>query len=192
MKVRLATATVLMGLLAVSTAGAQAATPVLDGKKVKVLTLTASGGTQDHDTDMVTDLAKDPTGPSPDRTQCAAPRCGKLRFTYKPAKGVKGDLMFTLNWTNQASDMDLYVAEVAKDGSLSDIGHCGGVGGTSEKVFLPASSLKSGKSYVLVADFFRSVNDTVTGKVQIGAPSTVKTTVPAQVDGLVYPFNCTQ
>lgn len=186
MKVRLVTAATIAAALALSMSGAQAATPVLDGKKIKVLELTGSGGAQDNDADFATGLVG-----SADKFACQAPRCMKLTFTYKPATGVQGDLMFTATWTSPVSDMDLYVGELAKDGSATDIGHCAGSGSTSEKVFLPAASLKSGKQYVMLVDFFRSVNETVNAKVEIGVPSTVKTTVPAAVDKAFLPVNCT-
>ena len=190
MKVRLLTAAALAGALAVSTAGAQAAPRTLDGRSVKTLTMTASGGLQDNDKDQAQLLS------SPDRADCAPPRCSRLPFLYKPAKGVKGDLMFTVTWTNRASDIDLYVGEVARDGSTTTVDSCGGVGSTTEKVFLPAKALKPGKTYVLVVDWFRSLNETATAKVQIGVPSTIKTTVPAKYDGqlpgTLFKVNCTQ
>ena len=189
MKVRLATAAVLLGVLAAGTPGAQAANPVLDGKKIKVLSLTASGGLQSNDKDQA-------QLKTPDRADCAAPRCARLPFTYKPAKGVNGDLMFTVTWTNPASDIDLYAGEVGKDGSTTTIDSCGGTGTASEKVFVPAASLKSGKTYVLVVDWFRSLNETAKATVQIGVPSSIKATVPPQYDGKVpgtlFKVNCTQ
>jgi hypothetical protein len=161
-------------------------TPVLDGKKVTKLTLAASGGLQDHDDDNTQLLA------SVDRANCAPPRCAVLKFVYKPAKGVQGDTLYTIKWTNPASDMDLYVAAVDKKGEMSEVGatHCGGGAGTSEKVFVPAGTLKSGKTYALVADFFRSVNDNVTGTVEMPASDFARP-VPAQADGALYPINCT-
>ncbi|MDP9183423.1 MAG: hypothetical protein M3P04_11685 [Actinomycetota bacterium] len=186
MRSRLILAPVLVGALALMSSGAGAATKTLDGKKVKKLTITASGGAQANDADLVTGLLD-----APDRTDCAMPRCARLTFKYLPAKGVKGDLMFSVNWANPLSDIDLYVGEIAKDGSSTEIGHCAGFGTTSEKLFIPKSQLKSGKQYVLVVDFFRSLNETATGTVQIGVPNTIKTTVPTSVDGQVQNINCT-
>ncbi len=184
MKIRLITAAVVAAGLAVSVSGAQAATPTLDGKKVKSLSLTASGGAQSNDKDQV-------ALESSDRLACAAPRCAKLTFTYAPAKGLSNaDLMFTATWANPASDIDLYVGELDKRGNATDIGHCGGTGTTSEKVFIPKSALKAGKTYVVVVDFFRSVNETATGKVEIGVPNSIKSTVPAAVDAALFPVNC--
>ena len=186
MKVRLVTAATIAGALALSMSGAQAAPKVLDGKTLKVLEFTGNGGAQDNDKDY----AQAATG-SVDRSNCQAPRCGKLTFVYKPAKGVKGDLMFTLTWANPASDIDLYVAEIGKTGDATTIAQCGGTGTASEKVFLDSSTLKAGKTYALVADYYRSLNETVKGKVEIGVPSTVKATVPAAVDKAFLPVNCT-
>jgi hypothetical protein len=156
--------------------------PVLDGKKVTKVTATLDGGLQDHDQD-----AADISGA--DRADCAPPRCGIITFVYKPAKGVQGDVLANVTWTNPASDIDLYVAEVGKSG-MSDISHCGGIGNTTETVFIPAGTLKPGKTYALVADFFRSVNEKVTGTVSMPA-SNPGGPVPAAADTLVYPVNCT-
>lgn len=194
MKARLVLVPVLAGALAVMTTGAGAATPkTLDGKKVKKLTLVASGGTQDHDETNVTEALD-----APDRADCAPPRCAKLPFVWKPAKGVKGDVMFTITWSNPATDYDLYVAEVARDGSTSTLDgqSCGGTGGTSEKVFVTKDKFKPGKTYAMVVDFYRSVNDTVNGTVEMGVPSTIKHPVPDQYDGqfpgTLFKVNCTQ
>ncbi len=186
MKVRLATAATLVGALALSISGAEAAaTPTLDGKKVKVLTLTATAAVQDHDSDQVTTLVNDS-----DPTQCVAPACSRLTFTYKPAKGVKGDLMLTSTWTNPAADIDLYFAEVLKDGSSAEIANCASAGGPSEKIFVEASALKPGKKYALIAFFFRTANETVNTKVEIAVPNSIKTSVPAAADELAD-ANCT-
>jgi hypothetical protein len=186
MRSRLALVPVLVGALALMSTGADAAAKTLDGKKIKKLTITANGGAQANDADLVTGLVD-----APDRTACAMPRCARLTFKYLPAKGVKGDLMFTVTWTNPLSDVDLYVGEIAKDGSSSEIGHCAGAGTASERLFIPKSQLKSGKYYVLVVDFFRSLNETATGTVEIGVPNSIKATVPAAVDGQVQNINCT-
>ena len=183
MKIRLLTAAALVGTLALSLSGAEAATPVLDGKKVKVLTLTAAGGAQTHDQELA-------SIETVDKTNCAMPRCARIPFTYKPAKGVKGDLMLTVTWTNPASDIDLYFAEVGKGGSSSQISDCASFGGPSEKIFVPAAELKAGKTYVLVADFFRSANETIKAKVEIAVPNAKKTTVPAAADEIAD-LNCT-
>lgn len=186
MRSRLLLAPVLIGALAFMSTGADAAAKTLDGKKVKKLSITASGGAQANDADLVTGLID-----APDRTACKMPRCARLTFKYLPAKGVKGDLMFTVTWANPLSDIDLYVGELAKDGSSSEIGHCAGAGTASEKLFIPKSSLKPGKYYVLVVDFFRSLNETATGTVEIGVPNSIKNTVPSSVDGQVQNMNCT-
>jgi hypothetical protein len=176
MKVRLAVAAGLVAATALSLT-AHAATPTLDGKKVKVISVKATGSGQ-HDSDQVTDLAGDPTGSGPDRTQCAPSRCSRTVFTYSPAKGVKGDLLFTVAWPNTASDLDLFVGMVNKDGSSTTIASCGASAGSTEKVFIPASELKAGKKYVMVIDFYRAASVTATGKIEIGASNTVKSTVP--------------
>ncbi len=185
MRARTVLASVLVGALAVLSSTADAAPKSMDGKKVKKLSITANGGAQDHDQDFA-DLE------SADRTECAMPRCARLPFVYKPVKGVNGDMLFSLKWTNPLSDIDLYVGEVAKDGSTSEVAHCAGFGTATEKVFLPKSELKPGRTYVLVIDFFRSLNETVTGTVEMGAANSIRTTVPAAADGQIQNINCTQ
>jgi hypothetical protein len=180
-KIRLAIAAALAGGLLVSLSGAEAATPVLDGKKVKVLTKTVATGTTQHMADFAgfdPELCDDPT------------HCVSLPFVYFPAKGVKGGLMFTATWTNPLSDFDLYIIQVDKSGNGVDVGHCGGSAFTSEKVYLSPAELKKGSKYILRINQFRSVQDTVTGKVEINVPSTVPTTLPAAVDELAV-VNCT-
>ena len=184
MKTRLVTATVLAGALALSVSGAQAATPVLDGKKVKTLTLKSTPTAQDNDSDLVTGLAG-----GPERVACAAPRCARLPFVFKPAKGVTGNVAFTTSWSVPAEDMDLYVAQVLKDGSASEIAHCGASVGTGEKIVLPASTFKPGKTYALIVDFYRATGQSVTSTVSFPGSAAVSSTVPADVDDL-QPTNC--
>ncbi len=183
MKTRLVTAAVLAGALAASVSGASAATPTLDGTKTKVLEVTGMGGVQDHDENLV---ALD----SPDVVNCTPAECSVITFVYKPGKGVQGDLMMSAAWTNPASDMDLYFAEVNKDGSRTEIGHCASAGGPSEKFFVGAADLKSGKTYAVVTSYFRSLNETVNTKVEIAVPNSTKTTVPAAADEFAA-VNCT-
>jgi hypothetical protein len=156
----------------------------MDGKKVKELVLKTNGGMQTHDEDNA-----DVLGTS-DRVNCEAPRCAILTFVYKPAKGVKDGLMFSATWTNPASDIDLYIGEVGKRGDKTEVAHCGGAATTSERLYVAAADLQPGKTYALVADMYRSVNEDVTAKVAFG-PNSLKQTVPAEADGLVYPVNCT-
>jgi hypothetical protein len=193
MRSRLVLAPLLAAGLVLTMSSADAATKTLDGKKIKTLTLTASGGLQDHDDSLATDLPHVLDDSSPDSADCKAPRCAKLPFVYKPAKGVKGDVMFAITWSNPLSDYDLYVAEVDRDGTTTSVGkfHCGGTGGTSEKVFVPKGTFKIGKTYAMVVDFYRSVNDSVRGTVTMG-PSTAKHPVPDDAEGLLFPINCTQ
>jgi hypothetical protein len=171
--------------MAVPAALASSSTPVLDGKKVTKLTLSASGGLQSNDKDQASLTTTD-------RADCTAPRCAALPFVYQPAKGVSGDTAYAISWTNPASDFDLYVAEVSKSGSRTTVAKCGGGAGTSEKVFVPAGTLKAGKTYALVVDFYRSVNDTVNGTVEMPGTNGVKSTVPSAVETQTQQaVNCT-
>lgn len=187
MKLRLILAAALAAALAFTASGAQAAPPVLDGKKIKVLKLTAAGGLQTNDKDAVA-LSL------PDKYDCPPERCKRLPFVYKPAKGVKGGVLLTATWANYASDIDLYLFEVQKNKTGVDVGHCGGVGTTTEKVYVDSRTMRSGKTYVLLVDFFRSVNETVNAKVEINVPNTIKETVPeaynGKFPGTLYNVNC--
>lgn len=155
-----------------------ASTPVLDGKKVHKITGQASGGLQDNDKDNA-------SLDTPNRADCAMPRCYRLDFVFRPAKGVTGNVLFKIKWTNPVSDFDLYVSDDKK----TDRAHCGGVAGTGEQLVIPARSFKAGKKYTLVVDFFRSVNETVDALVEFPTTVTAGTTVPAEADELL-PTNC--
>lgn len=180
MRTRLVLAAALLGALSMLLPSALAApaTPTLDGKKVKTLTIKGNGGLQSN-----------VDNPAPE--VCAAPRCMLLPFVYNPAKGVKGDVMFTVTWESLAADMDLYVVEVGKSGN-TDIGHCASVTttGAHEKYFMPAGTMKKGKTYGLAVDFYRSVNDNVVGTVEMPAANSVATSVPSNVDS-IGAINCT-
>jgi hypothetical protein len=186
MKTRLVLVPTLVAGLALSLTHAQAAaTKTLDGKKVKSITWQAPTTPQANDADLV-------SLDGPDRVECEAPRCAKFPFVFAPAKGVTASgLIFTATWTIPVEDVDLYVAAVGKDGSYSDIGHCGTFAGTTEKVFLPRSAFKPGKKYAVIVDFYRTASDTVTAKVEFPGTNTIKATMPAAVDD-VQPFNCGQ
>ena len=184
MKFRALAVTALAGTLAFSLSGAEAGgPPVMDGKKVTVLTQTVAGGLQQHMNDI-----------SFDATVCPATRCAILPFIYRPAKGIKGDkatLLFTATWGTPLSDLDLSIVEVAKNGDGTVVAKCGGGNGSMERAYLDATQLHVGTQYRMVVDFWRSVNETVTEKVEMGVANPIKTTVPAAVDGK-QPVNCTQ
>ncbi|MFN2523971.1 MAG: hypothetical protein ABR614_11750, partial [Mycobacteriales bacterium] len=174
MRTRLALTAAVAGAVALVAPSALAASgpPVLDGKKVKELKLDAAAGPQTHDESLATGFA---TGE--DRMQCGPERCAVLPFVYKPAKGVKGDVLFSINWNTPGSDFDLYVVQIDKNGRTK-VGSCGGSAGLSEKVFLSADNFKPGKTYGLLADFYRTPGEKVTGSVTMPASNTIKTTVP--------------
>ena len=170
MRTRLAAAALLCGALALPHVARAAGTPTLDGKKVRTLTTSFAPKAQDHDSDFVTgSLGGD------DRVNCAADRCGTFPFTFKPAKGVKGDLVFTISWTTPGQDFDLYVVEYAKDGSRSQVATCGAFAGTSEKVVVSSSDLRAGKKYGLLVDYYRTPGtEKVTGTVAFPSSATLK------------------
>jgi hypothetical protein len=196
MNVRHVLVPALLGALLAGTVSASAATPTLDGKKVKVLTATYTPEAQDHDSDQVTDALGEVPAPVPgatdgDKVSCSTPRCGRLVFVYKPAKRVSGGVMVETTWSLLADDIDLYVAEIAKDGSATKVAGCATTGGTSEKVYLAPGTLRPGKKYAIVTDFFRVVSDTVTTRVSFPGTDTTKAPVPAGVNQFLG-VNCGQ
>ena len=188
MRNRLVLAVAALSAVAVTAPAALAgpAAPVMDGKKVKKLTLTATTTAQSNDTVLVTEIAQ-----GGDRMSCDASKCAVLPFVYKPAKGVKGDVMFTINWSTPGSDFDLYAVAIDKHGDRTQLGTCGGSVGTTEKVFLTADNFKSGNTYALLAYFFRTPGEKLTGTVEMPGTDTIKSTVPSDVDDVAL-VNCTQ
>lgn len=178
MRTRLLLVTAALGVLALALPSAVAAPPppTLDGKTVKKLSITAKS-----------DLQNNADNPVPE--SCVAPRCAMLPFVYNPAKGVKGDILFTLNWTSPVSDLDLYVAEVGKS-SNTQVLSCGTFTTVKnqEKIFAPAGTLKKGKTYALVIDFYRSNSDTATGTLEMPGKDSTVTTIPSNADRLK--INC--
>ena len=175
----------LLALAAVTFAAAAvvpseaAAAPVLDGKRVKVVTRTVTAPAQQHDAENAAlDL--------PDRLACAMPRCYRLDFVYAPAKGVTGDVLFAVRWASPAADVDLYVATWKN----TEVAHCGAVAGTGELLVLPAARFKPGRRYTLVADFFRAPSaEQVTARVELPATRAQGRTVPSNAD-TTRPPNC--
>ena len=184
MRSRLVLAAAALGAVSLAVPAALAGGPAtLDGKKVTSLTQTVDAAMQANDSDLA-------LGTTEARMQCVAPRCSVLPFVYAPAKGVSADILFSVTWTSQLSDIDLFVVEQQKSQRVK-IASCGGSGGTSEKVFLPAGTLKKGKSYALIADFYRSTGEKVTSTITMPGKDTVATTVPAAADSLAS-VNCTR
>ncbi len=179
MRPRLVLAAAVLGAvsLVLPSASAAPAPPTLDGKKVTTLTVKGNGGLQVNNDNPVPDA-------------CPAGRCLQLPFVYQPAPGVDGGVMFKVTWDNAASDMDLYVAEVLKSG-FKEVGHCaGGTPTPGERLYVAAGTMRKGKTYALLIDVFRSVNDNVVGTVSMPAKDDIPTAVPANVENLQH-VNCT-
>ena len=187
MRHRLVLAAAALGGLALLVPSATAASKpvILDGKKVKVIKIAADAPMQSNDASLASD---DATGY--DRYQCEAPRCAVAPFVYSPAKGVKADIAMTLTWGNIASDFDLYLMQIDKTGRTKLL-NCGGFYGTSEKIFIPAGTLKSGKTYAMLVDFYRTPGEKITAELTMPGKDTTAKTVPANVDDLTN-LNCVQ
>src|SRR3954452_19644124 len=188
MRSRLVLAVAALSALAVTAPAALAApaVPVMDGKKIKKLTLNATTTAQSNDAILVTEIAD-----GSDRMSCDASKCAELPFVYKPAKGVKGDVMFTINWGTPGSDFDLYAVSIDKHGDRTQLGTCRGSVGQTEKVFLSSDNFKPGNKYALLAYFFRTPGEKLTGTVEMPGTNTIKSTVPADADDVAL-VNCTQ
>ena len=186
MRHRLALAAAALGALALAMPSALAApTPqTLDGKKVSKLTLNVDAPRQSNDASMGSDAA---TGY--DRYQCEAPRCAVVPFIYKQAKGVKSDIAMELTWANPTSDFDLYLMQIDKTGRTKMLS-CGGAAGTHEKIFIPAGTLKSGKTYAMMVDFYRTVGEKINAELTMPGTDTTAKTVPSAVNAL-QAINCT-
>jgi hypothetical protein len=170
-----------------ATIPAHAASPTLDGKKVKTLTFHGATTPQSNDADLVTDNAT--AGPLPvrpgDYMHCPASRCFTWKFVYKPAKGVRsGPISVKLAWTYPVEDLDLYVF----DAKVGDVGHCGASAGTSETLTIDPPT--PGHTYYVVADQYRSIPDTVTATVQFPAAKFTPTVAGAPNDAVIFPVGC--
>jgi hypothetical protein len=154
----------------------------LDGKKVTKIEMKGNGGTQDHDADLITEFLG-VTDPADDLT-CTPEQCLRFDFIFKP-DGVTGDVVVTLGWANDYSDMDLYI--YGKDGK--EVAHCGGATGTGEFIVLPQAKLVSGDKYTVVGNYYRSNGDDVTAVVEF--PATHSATYPSDLDDF-QAIGCTE
>jgi hypothetical protein len=182
MRARLFLALGAAALIAGATVPANAAGGVvLDGKKntgwsFDQAVTTQSNVVADFGGSLVAQL-----GPTFGGVSCAPPRCYKKSFVFKPAKGVKGDIVVKAKWTTPGSDYDLYLypEKAAETGYLAA---CGGSASTGEVMVVPSSALKYGKTYVLVVNFQQAVNDKVTGSLKFPGTFTSKVAPAYQVD----------
>ncbi len=169
MRARLVVCLAMAGaLVAMGTAG-HAATPVLDGKKLKKIEFKGNGAMGSNDTDLL--LSDTET-----RMKCKPPRCIRQDFVFKPAKGIKGGALFRIKWpSSPANDMDLFVT----DSAGTNLGSCGGSTGDREWVYIAEGVLKTGKTYTAIADFYRSVpSNSVTGTIEFPAKAPAAGPVP--------------
>jgi len=185
MRVRLLVTAAAAAVLAATIPAHAAKTPVLDGKKVKTLTFTATATPQTNDADIVTDQAA--AGPLPvrpdDYMHCPTARCFTWKFVYNPAKGVKsGPISVKLSWTYPVEDFDLYTF----DSKYGDTGYCAASAGTSETVVIDPPV--RGHTYLIVIDEYRAIPDTV--KVSVKFPAeTFTSQVPGGGPGDAAGFN---
>jgi hypothetical protein len=169
MRARLILALGAAALVAGATIPASAAgTTTLDGKKVKGWTFNQAVTTQNNVPGDQGGSLVAQVGPTFGGVACAPPRCYKKSFVFKPAKGVKGDLVVKAKWTHPASDYDLYLYP-QKAAEADYVANCGGSASNGEVMVVPSSKLKAGKTYTLVINFQQAYNDTLSGSLTFPA-----------------------
>jgi hypothetical protein len=169
MRARLILALGAAALVAAAAVPSSAAgTTTLDGKKVKGWSFNQPVTTQNNVPGDQGGTFVSQIGPTFGGVACAPPRCYKKSFVFKPAKGVKGDLVVKAKWTNPGSDYDLYLYP-QKAAEADYIANCGGSASTGEVMVVPGSKLKTGKTYTLVVNFQQAYNDTLTGSLAFPA-----------------------
>ena len=151
-----AAALVAVSLL-VAGAGASSAAappPVLDGKKVKNLKVV-----QESPTDAV-----GVADPAPaDVAACQAPRCARVDFVYKPAKGVKAPLsVHHKQFYVATTDTDLYLMQ-----GTQVVAACTGMVSNARYVQVEAAKLKPGSTYSAIMYYSHSTGETTTMNVDL-------------------------
>ena len=133
--------------LALAAPHASAGDPVLDGKKVKNLNVT-----QEAPTDAVG--VADPS--SADVAKCAPPRCARVTFVYKPAKGVKAPVSVSHKQFYIAStDTDLYLLQ-----GSTVVAACTGIVSNARYLQVAPEALKPGTTYTAVMYYSHSTGET--------------------------------
>lgn len=149
-------AALVVGAVALVAPHAVAGPPVLDGKKVINLKVQ-----QESPTDAVG--VQDPS--TADVAACDIPRCGRIDFVYRPAKGVTAALsvrhkQFYIGTT----DTDLYLLD-----GQTVVASCTGYVSNARYLQVPASKLKPGRTYTAVMYFSHSTGETVRMDVDLPA-----------------------
>ncbi|MDQ1710601.1 MAG: hypothetical protein QOE45_51 [Frankiaceae bacterium] len=174
MRVRTLLALGVVALIAGATVPASAeSTVTLDGKKYKGFSVNMAVKDQNNVApDFLGPLVKQ-VGPTFGGVACAPPRCYKKSFLFKPAAGVKGDLVVKAKWGTPASDYDLYLypQKAAEDGF---IGYCGGSASSGEVMVVPFNKMKTGKIYTLVINFQQSYQDKLSATLTFPSKWTTK------------------
>lgn len=158
-------------VVALAAPQASAGATVLDGRKVTNLKTQ-----QESPTDAVG--VQDPS--AADVVKCDFPRCGRIDFVYKPAKGVTAPLsvrhkQFYIGTT----DTDLYLLD-----GKTVVASCTGYVSNARYLQVPASKLKPGTTYTAVMYFSHSSGETV--RMDVDLPG--KEARPAQNVDQADPF----
>lgn len=156
-------------LAAVAALPAQgAATPVLDGKKVKTYAFTAS--VTDPQAHPLAETVENPVDTEP-VTECPKPRCYAFPFTVKPAKGVdpKTPLSIQITWSMPTSRFWL-VLVTDKKGEKARCSTFYVTAGQKATIRVPSIKPGAYQAWVTVQDLVAP--DTVNGTVSFPATHT--------------------
>ena len=150
---RAAVAAALVAMAAVAAPHAQAGPPVLDGKKVKKLSVIAEAAPGA--------AAVDPT---PEQVaSCAPPACARIDFVYKPAKGVTSPLTVTeRNFWAGLGDEDIYLMQ-----DKTVVASCTGTLSNARYISVPPSKLKPGATYTAVMYFSHEIGESTSMNVEL-------------------------
>lgn len=152
MRAKTASAVALLLLVSGGTPAVAKPPPVLDGKKVTKLSAKA-----ESPTDFVG--VEDPVTAAV--VSCEEPRCTKIPFIFRPAKGVRAPLSVShKQFYVGTTDTDLYLLE-GKDVVAS----CTGYLSNARYVQVAFSDMKPGATYTAVMYYSHSAGETVTMEV---------------------------
>lgn len=158
MRTAAATVVALSLLIVGSTSAVAKPPPVLDGVKVKKLTIIQEAAPGAATVD-----------PTPEQVaNCKAPACARITFVFKPAKAVKDPLTVTeRNFWIGLGDVDLYLMQ-----GTTVVASCTGTASNKRYLSVPQSELKPGATYSAVMYYSHEIGETTSMDVELpGAPA---------------------
>lgn len=158
MRAAAATVVALSLLVAGSTSAIAKPPPVLDGVKVKKLSVI-----QEAPPGVAT------VDPTPEQVaSCEPPACARITFVFRPAKGVKDPLTVTeRNFWVGLGDVDLYLMQ-----GKTVVASCTGTLSNKRYLAVPQSELKPGATYSAVMYYSHEIGESTSMDVELpGAPA---------------------